>query len=164
MLQSTTPRPTLHLATTAQPPSTTPKKPPFTQPRTLSGILHRNLSIPLLQTTTKLRFICITPAILPTMSPLLTLLRPIHRSSEVFLWMCWKITEIQDWPINHKCMSPISAKSRLLFLKIFFKKFLFPKIFKNISRKYFIRTFLLHTKFILFEYFMKYKNYFIIST
>jgi hypothetical protein len=41
VLQSTTPRSTLDLATTPQPPSTTPKKPPFTQPRTLTGILHR---------------------------------------------------------------------------------------------------------------------------
>jgi hypothetical protein len=48
----------------------------------------RDLSITLLQSTTKLRFICISPAILLTMSPLLMLLRPIHQSSEVFLWMC----------------------------------------------------------------------------
>ncbi|EFX89592.1 hypothetical protein DAPPUDRAFT_310473 [Daphnia pulex] len=41
------------------------------------------LSIALLETTTKLRFICI--AISTTMSPLL---RPIHPSSEVFLCMC----------------------------------------------------------------------------
>jgi hypothetical protein len=43
ILQSTTPRPTLHLAVTPQPPSTTPKKPPITQPRTLPGILHRGI-------------------------------------------------------------------------------------------------------------------------
>jgi hypothetical protein len=43
MLQSTTPRPTLHLATTRQPPSTTPKKPPITQLRTLPSLLHRGI-------------------------------------------------------------------------------------------------------------------------
>jgi hypothetical protein len=78
---------------------------------TTSGIL----SIPLLQTTTKLKFIrIITPAILPTKSPLLTLLRPIHRSYEVFLWMCRKIAEIQDWSINHKCMSLFSPQVSFL--------------------------------------------------
>jgi hypothetical protein len=40
LLQSTTPRPTLHLATTPQPPITTPTKPPFTQLRTLPSLLH----------------------------------------------------------------------------------------------------------------------------
>jgi hypothetical protein len=43
MVQSTTPRPTLHLATTRQPPSTTPKKPPITQLRTLPSLLHRGI-------------------------------------------------------------------------------------------------------------------------
>jgi hypothetical protein len=45
------------------------------------------------------------------MSPLLMLLRPIHQSSEVFLWMCWKIAEIQVWLINHKCMSIFSSST-----------------------------------------------------
>ncbi len=43
MLQSTTPRSFLYLATTPQPLSTTPKKPPITQPRTLPGIPHRGI-------------------------------------------------------------------------------------------------------------------------
>jgi hypothetical protein len=43
MLQFTTPRPALHLTTTPQPPSTTPKKPPITQLRTLPSLLHRGI-------------------------------------------------------------------------------------------------------------------------
>ncbi|EFX87762.1 hypothetical protein DAPPUDRAFT_306514 [Daphnia pulex] len=41
MLQSATPRLTLHLATTPQPSSTTPKKSPITQLRTLPSLLHQ---------------------------------------------------------------------------------------------------------------------------
>jgi hypothetical protein len=78
MLQFTTPKPTLHLATTPKPPSTTSKKHHITQPRTLSHFsTPRNFSITLLQATTKLRLVII--------KPLLTLILPIHRSCKVFL-------------------------------------------------------------------------------
>jgi hypothetical protein len=108
MLQSTTPRPTLRLATTPQRPSTTPKNPPITQLRTLPSLLHEEFkyypapncyqtATKLLpncyQTATKLLPNCYqsevhmyTSVILPTLSP--SLRRPIHRSCEVFLWKC----------------------------------------------------------------------------
>jgi hypothetical protein len=63
MLQSTTPRPTLHLATPSYNTAalSTPKKLPITQPRTLPGIEEfKYYPAP---NYYHLRFICITPAI-----------------------------------------------------------------------------------------------------
>jgi hypothetical protein len=95
MLQSTTPRPTLHLATTSQPPSVLHRK---------SHLLHNHVPC-LVYYIKEFKYYPapnyyqtdVHTLILPTMSPLLMLLRPIHRSSDVFLWMCWKIAEIQNW-------------------------------------------------------------------
>ena len=111
MLQFTTPRPTLHLATTPQPPSTTPKKPPITQPRTLLYYIEEFKYYPAPSYYQTIRLTCITPAMC-WLSPLLTLFWPIHRSSEVFhclelfFSMCWEIaesweiSEILDWYIT----------------------------------------------------------------
>jgi hypothetical protein len=99
MLKSTTPRPTLHLATTPQPPVLHRR----------SRLLHNYVRCLVYyideikycpaRNYYQLRFIFI--AISTIMSPLL---RPIHLTSEVFFCMCWKIAEIQDWLKNYKCM------------------------------------------------------------
>ncbi len=107
MLQSTTPRPTLHLATTPQP-----------SVHQRSRLLHNHVRCLVYYTEEfkyypapnyyHLMFICFRPAILLTLSSLLMLLLPIHRSSVVYLWMCWNIAEIQDWSINYVYVSIFS--------------------------------------------------------
>jgi hypothetical protein len=115
MLQSTTPRPTLHLAT---PSYNTADLKYYTEEGVYTQLHNyvrclaytyiekfKYYSAPnYYQTEVHMYYISSSPHLVTTIYAAPSC---IPKFWNIF-WMCWKIVEIQDWLINHSCMSIFS--------------------------------------------------------